>query len=346
MGASVTKQLINVTQEVLNQTVTNILQRNETNITTFVSADQNVKILIGPQADVECTDSGNLVTQSITGNVVITDSVTTNTAGALQNLFQSSFAIDGEVAQKMKSELGGSFLTFTDTEQEVNLSSAVKNIITNNVTQENINDIIRQFTFNQGATITILGKFKGPCAVSQNIVLSIQASAIVDNITKSIITNEVVNDLVTKIAASQAVEIQGLSTIVDSFGKAIAGIISAVSLSFAIPFVIVGIVIFIMIGGVSKIGKSDSKGSKWGRGVLIGFIVALVVVCIVLLVLFIMKRPPFSQTPKLSDECLVLFNKMKEINKKIEAATSDEEKNKILTDEKDTIKKYNECEAK
>lgn len=352
------ESVTNITNNVLNKSVTNILQRNSVNVSTNIRTGQSVTYRI-IESTVNCTDVGGLITQKITANINLVDQVTLETTNELTTLFKQAADSQSSQFQKVTQELGGG-IGLSEAQKQT-ITTNIQNIIETTVTQENLTNIVRSVALDQDGNVLIQKSvYTGPCAVAQDLVLSLQASAIIGALVANITKNEAISDIVTKAKQEQIAELKGLSDVIKSVGDAVSKVITAAMSPLLIAAVVVGVLVLVpmmggFIGSKPEVKAKDGTVIQEGRSTLkvagIVFIVTLIlsviIVVVVLRVQYSRKKWPFEEIKYPDDvmakNCTAQYDKMAPIKKQIDAQTSDEERNKILLQNKDTINEYGKC---
>jgi hypothetical protein len=351
MGAN-TSSTSSLANSILNESVTNILQRNETNSTFSVQAGQSVNFVI-KNSTVTCTDSPTtpLIQQTMTGEITIATSVTQQATSDIKTLFNNVADANSSQFQKLISEtLGG---IGTTTEQNTLISNAAKNVINTSVTQENLTSIVQNFSFTQSGNVEISDTtYSGPCSFNQNLALHLQASSIIGNIMQAIATNETVNELVAVSSQTQEVQLKGLSDIISSIGNAVSSILTSLSAPFIIAVIAGAILLLagvpITIGSLSGGVEKDKDGkevhtSGWAAGILTFLILILIVGGIIAILAWKQEGYPVDVV---DHQCQKQYDIVKPIKDQYNTATTEDSKNKILLDNKDALSEYDACMKK
>lgn len=250
---------------VLNKSVTNILKTSSNVSTSTIQGTQTARIEVDAGGVMKCT-SGSGIIQNQTGSMSVVTKVTDESTNQMKNLLLTELDQDMQILQDVTKELGGgSVAGEEEVINESNLKNELKNIIENNVTTENLNDIINSIVFDQDGTIHIKGYYEGPCNIDQTQLIELQATTILSNIQKAMTESEVVTKAITKIKQEQKVELKGLADLVDSVGEAVSSMINA---AFG-PIIIIGIVVVVfLLGGGTLATSSDTQMVKGPDGAL------------------------------------------------------------------------------
>lgn len=347
------ESLSKITNSVMNESVTNILQRNSVNISTNIQSGQTAKFnVVG--SNVECTDNQPLITQTLSANISMVDQVTSQTSNELKTLFQQAADSTSDQFQKVIQELGGGI--GIEQSQQQNISNNIKNVIDTTVTQENLTDVARTVSVTQDGNVNIVGSnYRGPCAVSQNLALSMQASAIIGMLMKNVAENQAITDIINTASQKQTAELKGLSDIVASIGDAVAKI--AISSMAPIIALAVGALIVLPVlgggfGGKKEVKSADGKVQVPGtrlRTALIVFFVIFMLLAIIAVIMVITKSIPTKNEPPpdvVKKNCVTEYNRAVKVKTEITNATTQDEKNKIMLEEKETLNKYGDCMKK
>lgn len=358
MGAN-TSQLTKIANSILNESVTNILQRNEANSTFSIQAGQSANLVI-KNSTVNCTDNPStpLIQQTMTGEITIATSITQQSTSDIKTLFDNASDSNSEQFQKVLSEtLGG---IGTTTEQNTDISNAIKNVIKTNVTQENLTSIVQNFSFNQAGNVEIINtQYTGPCSFNQNLALHLQASSIIGNVVSAIANNQTVNEVVSKVTQKQEVELKGLADIVRSVGDAVSSVFASLTAPMIIAIIAGAILLFmgfpIGVGSLSGGTTKDKDGkevhkSGWKAG-LLTFLFLLLLTAGIIGILYWKKKWPFSETlayppDVVAQKCESEYDAVKPVKAKYNEASTQTEVDKILMENKGALEAYDLCMKK
>jgi hypothetical protein len=263
MGSSQSTQ-VKQTTEILNKSVTNIVNTNKmsanaksTNVNTF-------RFEIGEKGDVEC-DTFDL-SQRIKADQTVKVASKVANAAEMKTLLKSS--VDN--ASKQSNEAVNGFLStaFNNQKSNTEITNILKNEIENNITNENVTECNAIIDNANNGVILIRGKmkckdFKAPQEIISQQYLECFAEAASD----AIMNNEAIAAAVNKAESSNTSKNAGAAELVSSFMGPYAMIIIAVIISIV---VILGLIMYFVLGSsstttettVSQYLRSMKKGGK------------------------------------------------------------------------------------
>lgn len=186
MGAQLSKkdEIINTT---LNENIINILQSDQTNITTINSNKQTMNVKVD---EFICEDI--TIKQTINSEMNVINNISTSQVDEIKNEFEKAIENKLKAVDETEIELGSPLL---DKENETKIVNEINEIIKTNVTQESMKTIITKSFNVQGQDINI-GKIKGKaCNFGQDMHVSLIASTIIDDIQSLINENKSVQEL-------------------------------------------------------------------------------------------------------------------------------------------------------
>lgn len=340
MGQATSTQVTDIANNILNESVTNILNKSATTVNTTATNIQGASFKVGKDGDVTCTDTGGggLINQKLVGTFKFVTEVTDSSAQELKNEFQSSMNSSSEQFQKIMTELGGILGTSIDTDSQTLISNEIQNVIETNVTNEKLTEIMNTLKITQSGDVEFNGKYTGPCAINQDLLVEMQAGTIVSNLAETVASNAVVNDIVTKTVQKQEVELKGLSNIIESIGDAI----SQVAMASILPLLIIGGIVLLLSMGLVI------PSSTRIVGLMLFFL--LIIAGGVLTFLFFSEMAPFEpeEVPPeevIENDCEVEYEEANAIKKKYEKETDKEKKKQILLkpENKKKLEAFNVC---
>ena len=335
MGGTTSTQLTEITNNLLNQSVTNVLNSSSNLLTYHIDAGISAKFIL-ERSTVNCTgDANSLFTIVQDADVKILNEIDSTTFTDLKTLLTSAADASSTSFQDILREMGGGLESMT-TEQKTDLSNNIQNIIETNITETSVNEILQTFTFKVDAGVKFTDStYTGPCNFNITQTVNIQSAAILSKLSESIASNESVAEAVASAESAQKIRIEGLAGVIESIGEAIANVFSAATLPIIIAIAVVAIAVP-MLGG--------AFGGKKTAGIL--FVVVLVLIGVFLLYSFFTKTSLFEEKPPQSvidNGCESEWKETVEIDKQYDAATTPEEEEQILLDNESTINAYKTC---
>ena len=236
MGSSQSSQ-IKQTTEILNKSVTNIVNTNKmsanaksTNVNTF-------KFEIGEKGDVEC-DTFDL-SQRIKSDQSVKVASKVSNAAEMKTLLKS--AVDNAMQQNNTAVNGFLSTAFNNQKSNTEITNILKNEIENNITNENVTECNAIIDNANNGTILIRGKMKcKDFSAPQEIISQQYLECFAEAASDAIMNNASINDAVTKVEQKNKSENKGAAELLSAFMGPYAMIIIAVivALVIAIPLLI------------------------------------------------------------------------------------------------------------
>jgi hypothetical protein len=280
MGGTSSSNVVTIIQEVVNNVVTNVLNRNSISLQNLNVNTQIVKINIGPKAVVNCKKGFN-VNQRIKANMKVTNTVSLQATTNIKNSIQNELKAQVDQIMSGAYEMLGGLGTFNSQRNSTYLRQAMITYIETNITNEFIVSVCNSIYNNQTAEINIYGTLNSEedCTISQETIVDMQAQAMVDSIINNALTNVSINRAAAIIKQDNKVEMKGLNSLFDSFFKVI----------------IVGIICFtIFMVAALKYGGAEVIRAVGSPKFLIT-IAALIALYFILA--FFLKFGPFKKAP-------------------------------------------------
>lgn len=237
----------------LNQSITNVIQTNTTNTSSFNNTRTTLTVILNGVKN--CDFVANQSTKSST---TLNSLAQYQSLDSVKTLMKASLDQTVEALQKSQNEFLST--TFSKQKADIDIKDQLSNIIDNNVTNSNIVNIV------SSASSIADGKYeiynydcseKGSINLSQEAILNSFVSTVSDSIQKALMDNDQISNAVTKIQQQQEAENKGI-------GDAIMKALSGLGFAFAGVFllVIAVVIVFKMTG---------SGGSKKSHGFSIRF---------------------------------------------------------------------------
>lgn len=377
MGAEQsTESATKIVNQIMNESVTNVLQKNKNNITTDIKAGQTARFLV-EGSDIECTNGVALINQEMKGSMTIASNISQETTTELKTLLENAASSNSDQMNKMMTEfLGG--MSKMDAKTKSDIENKIKSVITTNITVDNVNEILNRISAQQNGDVVIKNsKFRGVCTINQNMALSIQANNILGNIVKTVMDNKAVSGIINEVKQKNEIEAKGLADVVDKLGQAVAnvtkavgGVVQAASMPLTVGIVAVVVLVlgtggvgFLKFAGGGATGKVDSAGNpifapaKTGLKI-VGIILLVLVLCALIYtgLAFAFKWAPFYEKqdpPKYPEgiignsECEKIYDNTKPILIEYQKKVEDEkEANKLSDTDENKAKKQAATDAK
>lgn len=230
MGNSVTSEQLQSVASSLQQNVSNVLNQTDTTVNNTVSITQNVKINV-LQGGVWNCGEGLYIKQDAAANMKyrgsVTNDDTTNIVSSLKSELNNSASQTATIVRGWLSNIG----TSSNDSIGMNLISRLDQIISENVTTQNINRILNNTLMAQDNEFVIGGTVSSNvCDISQSIQLTATADTLVNNLLKTAVEDEMIGRLVQQADQTLSKTEKG----VDSVVGALAIIMVALLIGFII----------------------------------------------------------------------------------------------------------------
>jgi hypothetical protein len=237
--------------EVVNETVFEQITKNTNTIATAMNNIQEMDIEFG------VIDSGCKATigQTIDANSTTIGQLDSTTLGESKAAIETELQASAQAALEKVTEAGNfQFGDNQNIDQDVNL--AVKNVINNVFTTENLNEVYAEVVNIQEGKLKV-GVCNGEINFDQNIIAVLTAQAITKSISTAIAENELLSSLHASASAEAKTENKGLADIISKIGEILAG-----PLKYAIIASVVCccmLVVLLVVMGLSPAGQSATK---------------------------------------------------------------------------------------
>ena len=236
------------------------LVRNVTNVTGFITVENNVNVEIEAETievgeDFVVTNGTvatlNLINQQISS---ITDSQVSEIQQGVENDANS-------LLEKTQQDFGA-LLAAASAGSEANktIKNDISTTIKSTLTKETIINIVANSVVKQGTTVKIKTKalyVKGNFKIDSNVVVTLTAQNMVQETVDKILETKSVTDLINKLKDVQKQKTTGIASIIDSAGKLIKGVITS---SQSIFFIIGAVIIVGIIFGAKAISAKRKAG--------------------------------------------------------------------------------------
>ena len=245
------EQFLNI--NALNKSVTNQIIKNRTTVSTSQNNIQKLTIVI----------AGNVVGCDITMN----QKISTENLSTVESASATVVDMKGDIEQMLKDAMKGNMDLLEGVGDSLNVSGAasdaqikqhmnttIQNVIETNITQESISEIMAEQVNIQSTELIIGGNFdcrggRGKIDASQDIVATITADTIGNQIVEQILADPVVNKATAQIEKNIKKRNNSIPYKMKQFFTSTIGIISIVGcVSFCCAF----LVILLVAGGENK----------------------------------------------------------------------------------------------
>ena len=277
MGGSLTKNDIDLLNEIYSDAMTKIYQANASTISTYITNIASVELEV--KGTIKCRDL-KVIAQAIT-NLQVISGFTTETAAEAKTLVDTSIENKtNQIAQAIIGFMAG-FGKQDDVINRTAIQNRVTTIISNSVTSQNLNNIVTEITQIASNKLTVAGDIIGDtCLIQSDAQANLLIQSIVRNVQNAIVSDEILTRIVNDIKQTATLEQKGIDSIVGSFALII--IVIAI-------VIIVGLIVFATTGV-----KALTNPKFW----ITMLIVATVVITVWLIIAAIAKLWPFRPTQR------------------------------------------------
>jgi hypothetical protein len=271
MGANQSTTVNNLVES-LNENITNIVNSQTQSVSVQQSNINELSINMRGAKVIGCDFN---FSQKIQANQNTKALSSFNSSQALETLMDN--AIDNTVSQNQKSVNDMFSTSFSNQEQDVSMSTILKNIVKTNINQSNEQAILKKFDNLNKNTLDFseltfdCTKNRGGIDASQSIFSKQTIEAITGLITEALMKDQQVAKAVSKSAQDQSSENKGLSSVI----SAATG-----------PLLIIGVLVlvFFFMGGKDLVtgGFSTVSDPKKLIKLIIGIVILIVTIVLVI----------------------------------------------------------------
>lgn len=266
MGGSQSTNITDIIQKSIQKSVTNVVNKNSSKLSQVVTNINDFNLDV--RGVMDCGEIN--VTQTIKNNADQTNVLDmTNISTIVSDL---KTALKNDVSQLVKGvfDMLGGLGSYNTQENTTKIEGIVKQIIENNITNEQV-AATSQSVFNQNkASLIIRGTFRGKkCIFTQTIISDAQAEAISKSIANTIAQNRAFSEMANKVQQINDMETKGLTTLVGKFTVIVIAIVIGLTVFFAFGgstaiksitnptfLIVISVIIIVFVGGtyLLKIG--------------------------------------------------------------------------------------------
>lgn len=281
MGASSTKLVQDIVNNVTNETVNNVFQSDKTSDSLLADniIKQNITIKGNIVAKEGCEEI-DIGKAKIASDIRYKSTITNKMTDDIKNQLSSKIANKLRQTQKLMQEMGANWGSINQDDAELHLKNIVKNIVKNSISQEILNQQLAQFNNGIYQHIDIGGDITcsaGKIIIgSGDIALKAQVEFVANNITDSIMSNNLTQSLTNDVSQSQSVTQTGIASVIGAIGKML------------IPLAIIAGLFFLGVGIFG--GQGVKAVTNWKLWLAVGAIFGLYI-----LVAYFVKFWPFKQ---------------------------------------------------
>lgn len=248
MGSSHSSTTINETVDEVTKNTTNIMNKMTNNSSQVCNTNQQLEVTTGVGSVINCSNVtlGNVLASKCDMSAVFTQTGSTSILNTLNN------AVDQASKSSNKAVQGFLSTTVSDQNQNINMATHIKNVLSKNLTTNMQNTCIQNSNGDQNNKLVLNGTINCPNGGSLSAGNNAQVSALASCVTNQAIDilskDDIINSAVQKLEASNSSKQTGP---IQELGKAISdaigqmGKIGAIIAIVAIV-VVIGAVIFLL----------------------------------------------------------------------------------------------------
>lgn len=248
-GSSSSKMVTDLDTSIVQQNVTNILNKQKSRVSNTIQNVQDIKIVIEGEV------CGNIIlTQKMVAEMDFVDQVNSQTALSIKSQMQNDITnTTGQTFQKI-SEMLGNIMGRTNTDITAKIATRVEQIVEKNITMDKLNEILKDIVNTQTATITIkkdVGCKEGSSSdiiVDQDMLVKIASKSIIDDVVNLATDDQVINSVVNSANQTAIIQEKGLNDIMSTW----AGIFTGPA---AIVLIVAGAIVFIVAKNATEKGN-------------------------------------------------------------------------------------------
>jgi len=238
---------------------TSVYEQTTINKNTSMAAQANIQNMeIHMKNIVACTTN---VTQTVNATASASSELTDDQTTAIKN------AITTEMQAAVKAQLekvteAGNFQFGDKQNMSQSLKLAIENTVKNSIVKENINKAVADQVTIQDGVYTIDGydcTLGGEINYTQDITAQVVANIVTKNLTDTIASTEVFNQLQAAADAAGKTENKGIADIIDSIGEMLAGPLKWIALACVCCVCV--LVIGAVVMGMSPAGQNATRNA-------------------------------------------------------------------------------------
>jgi hypothetical protein len=297
MGPVSSKVLVDTLNDIYREKITNILSRNTVSLSNVINISQSliIKIRCGDRCKI-CP--GDLVIkQDQAANINVITSVNQSQVSEIANLIEADLAnTTSQTYNEVTGFLATNVSVKKDTEIITNIINRLKDVVRNDITLENITQVMNNVNISDTIGIELIGgndfEFGGrECNVTQNIFTDFTCKSILDMAVKNAMEDKSLVRMVNDAKQDTRIEAKGVDDLVKSIFSSLAGA------------AVVGIIFLVIIAKsqgsllpTDSLTEAAKKNPK--TVVLLVLVIIIIVGCIVYFpVAKLVGLWPFSGTP-------------------------------------------------
>lgn len=274
MGGKIsTQQLVDICNNVLQQSIKEAVTDNETAVGNITTSTQEMKVNID---GADCKDLD--IRQTLKANSKIISQISSSTSADMKSEMNNE--LQNSIEQAAKAAMGFMAMGNIDSNNTTRIVNRVQQISQSVMSTSNLNSIFNQVVAKQNMEITLKNIKGEACKISQDVMVDMFTQAVVENLANAIMSDTMINKIVNSVSQKSDSTIRGL----DDALKAGAMLALAMAAMF--------IAMAMMKGGMGGGGGSKAK-----------IIIAIIIILIVLVAIYFILAWFYRWWPfKLKDE--------------------------------------------
>ena len=301
MGNTETHLSQTVADTATTSVINNALTQNTNQVDTLIKLGNSYTLEVGPDGVLNCGTGGFDLTQTNNATATITTNISQSTANtlitALQNELTTSGSQTNSLVQGFLTNIGQN----TNTSSSQDIYNTINSVIENNVTTENINNILNKLTLSNNGVIVINGQVSASqCEALQTNIANFVATQIFQTIINAAISNTVLTRAAAAATQSNTVQQNGLDSLVSSIFSGLSNLLTSST-------IVIVVICIIILYYLSKSTGTVLSGVSSASSDVLGFVfswrtlaMVLIVITIYLIVAYASQIPPFSPATEAS----------------------------------------------
>ncbi len=290
MGAVSSKVSNAVVNDIYREQIVNILSKNSTSISNVVNNAQNMRINVNCAGGIEGACSTD---QTIVSNLKVTTAIAQQSAVDLQRMFENDISNKNSQIMKIITELLSDAGTYKRSELSNEFVTRLKDIVREDITQENLVSILNMANLSQNLEINLKSEgkciFPAGCTYSQNIAMELVSDNIITNLISTVTKDSSINRIVNDNSQEYEYTSKGINDLAKTIASSIGG-----------GLLVMAIVIVILANTGAKILPTAALTEvAKQKPYLVVAVVLTIVVAVYSLIAWFFKLWPFNQPKEL-----------------------------------------------
>lgn len=230
MGNQRSSQIMDLSNEVMQNIMQSVWQNNETKIANVTDISQFNDVTIAGLIAL-CKNFKFSMTNKIAADINYVDNISVSVSNTLKGKLESE--IDNKTSQIQKIVRDVALNNASD-EQITQIKNRVNQIISTNISTQNLNNILRSTIAKQGNKLNFSGIIFGDTCeltASNDFQYKLVANTVASTITTTIVDDAVINRIVNDVKQSQEIVQLGLTTLISAMASLFLAIGASLSMA-------------------------------------------------------------------------------------------------------------------